>query len=726
MTGLDEAAVESAVEALTERLRDGGPGPVLVQGPSGSGRSAVLRAVAERFPEAVLVDAAGRSADAVVAELIERIGALSSRRPSYRDLIGLGSALRRERAPRTVLVANGELAGSLRSGGEPLVVRALLRTLWYAATEGRLRLVIETGTAAPYDQWPSKPGLTVVPLSDGPGPEQLRELTAAVSAETLAALRALADGQLRRVPAAAWAQLCEAAEVPVDAARLTTLAAELRWLDESRDGIGFSTPALVAELRRPAAEAAAFHSRMTDRLLAGDLAEDWAVRSLPGHAVAAGRFDELLADARAVARVPQSALVEGFRAGYRETGIAPDTHAAALHFLTGYGLEGAPHGEWVARLAHDAFTRGQSERAEELARACPEPLPFRTVWSHWRPAGDFTPPTGPVHHGDVEIVEPVDLDGRLAVVTEGSGDVRLLRDAATGELLAELSDPAYDGPQPVGLPPEAAALTVRPSWGYTYVLPTGADPKAEPLGVLHHPEADYANAVGELLVVTAARGAYAVRLDAGLLREGPHGQLRSVVGAHGRVLPRAFDPSKVADLRGLLERAFGAERLHRPTEDELPAGITDPATRRLLTTVGLPRVEGLSGLWLTPQDGLPVREWESTPDAGQPSGSGPFHLIGDWMGGPLVLDGSDGRVLRMLRPDTPEYQLPRQPLVGRSLESFLAMVGLERQYLRVYRTGGPDTAEVLAELQVQLAGVDGAAAASDVWQYALDPDNRGD
>ncbi|WAL75826.1 SUKH-4 family immunity protein [Kitasatospora sp. YST-16] len=727
MTGRDEAAVETAVETLVGRLQDGGPGLVVVRGAAGSGRSAVLGAVAERFRDAVLVDAAGRSADSVAAELIDRIRPPQRRRfmarDTYGDLTDLVLGLRQDSQPRTVLVANAELAGSLRSGGEPQLMRQVLDTLRIAAEEGWLRLVVERSASGPRDERPSNRAVTVVELPGGAGPEEFRALEEAVSPEVLGALRALANGQLWRAPVAAWAQLCAAAEVPYSGREL----AELPWLAEDEDGIGFVRPALAEQLRYEGAEAAAFHRRMTDLLIADGPAEPWALRSLPGHAAAAGRFDELLADPALLARIPQEALLEAFRACYPD-GIERGTHAAALHFLSGYGLAGAPHGEWVAWLAHDAFTRGDVERAEALAEASPEPLPFRTVWSRWRAPGDFTPPTEPGHQSTVELVDPAEFDGVSVVVTEGSGSLRLVRDAATGRLLAALTEESAESEKSrlVMLPADSAALNIRANYNVTAVLPPGADRKAPALGVFHHPDADWGGAVGDLLVLAGAQGAYAVRLDVDLLREGPEERLRSLLGGDGFLLPKPFDPAEVADARSLLERAFGPERIHRLAADELPAGITHEPTRRLLTEVGVPKAAGLVGLWLTPHEGLPVRAWESTADAEQPPGSGPFHLIGDWMGAPLLLDGSDGRVLRMLNPQSPDYTAPREPLVGSSLESFVTMVALEKQYLEVYRTEGPDTYDVLEELQTQVAGVDRAAAGSDVWQYALESDNWGD
>ncbi|MDR3082133.1 MAG: hypothetical protein LBV60_14615, partial [Streptomyces sp.] len=471
MAGRDEVAVEAAIGALAERLRDSGPGLVVVRGAAGSGRSAVLRALAERFPESVLVDAAGRSADSVAAELIDRIRPPEWRRfmarDTYGDFTDLVLGLRQDSRPRTVLVANAELAGSLRSGGEPRLMRQVLDTLRISAEEGWLQLVVERSASGPRNERRSNRAVTVVELPGGAGPEEFRALEEAVSPEVLGALRALANGQLWRVPVTAWAQLCAAAEVPYNERELTGLP----WLVEDGNGIGFVRPALAEQLRYEGEAAVAFHHRMTDLLLADGPTEPWALQSLPGHMAAAGRFDELLANAALLAKIPQDALLEAFRVCYPD-GIERGTHAVALHFLSGYGLAGAPHGEWVAWLAHDAFTRGDVERAEALAAASPEPLPVRTVWSRWRAAGDFTPPTEPGHQSTVELVDPAEFDGASVVVTEGSGSLRLVRDAATGRLLAALTDESAESEKSrlVMLPADSAALNVRANYNVTAVL----------------------------------------------------------------------------------------------------------------------------------------------------------------------------------------------------------------------------------------------------------------
>ncbi|MFD7641395.1 SUKH-4 family immunity protein [Kitasatospora sp. NPDC059795] len=672
-------------------------------GPAGSGKSAVLAGIAEAFPEAVVIDAADRGADSVAQELVDRTRAL--RRRGYGTLSDLERALRRDRTPRTVLLANTQRAGTLSCGGGAERLRAVVAALTTPAEEGRLQLVVEQAQPpAPPAAEPAGYWLEVLRLPGGTGPEELAALTSAVPPQTLAALRALANAQLRRVPVAAWAELCRAADVPVTEADLLALPAEP--LVRAADGtVGLERPALVEELRYTPAEAAAFHARMTEHLLAADLTDPWAARSLPGHAVEAGRFDDLLDDPRALAHVPQDALVEALRAAYADGQFRYGTHAAALRYLLGYGLAGAPHGEWIARLAHDAHTRGQSGRAEALAAACPEPLTFRTVWSRWSPPGAFTPRTEPWHTEEIDRVYAAELRGTPVVVTEDEEENAFVSDAATGRPIG-----AAEGQ----LAPVDAALTVKAGRGYATVLD---GPDGAPLGLFHHPDAETCGAVGDLLVLAGDRGVYAVRPDVTLLRDAPEDRLVPLVGPFGRQMPRRYDPAEQPDLRQLLEQAFGAGQLHRI--DTVPDGITHGPTRDLLATVGLPAVDSPTGYWLTPGDGLPARPW---PDGVERAGTGPYHLLGGWLGADLVLDGSDGRVLRMMPAHWPATTRPRDPLIGTTLERFLTMIALQAQYLTVYWPREADSLDLLTELRTRVAGIDPDAAATDSWQHVLEPD----
>ncbi|MFJ5231292.1 SUKH-4 family immunity protein [Kitasatospora sp. NPDC088391] len=525
-----------------------------------------------------------------------------------------------------------------------------------------------------------------------------------------AALRALAHARLRLVPAEGWDELCRAADVDPAERRA---AADSHWVLRRPDGFALHARAPVEELRQgPGPSSAAVHARMTDRLLtATGPVTGWAARSLPGHALAAGRLDGLLADPRALARVPQDALLDALDTAYEGRTAEHGSHAAALAYLAGLALDGVPHGEWVARLAHDARLRGQSARAEALAAACPEPLPFRTVWAHWRPNGDSDPLADPWHTAEIHTVAAAEYRGVPAVLTEDEDDVRFVRSAATGVLLAGPldTDPAdlrrTPGPDPA----------VRSRGRATELTDRSGAPRT-----FRHPDADESGAVGALLVLADERGACAVRVDPDLLdpRPRPPGNR---VGRHLRLAPRRHDPADLPPLPDLLTRVFGPHRLHR--FDPAPATVTDPVARDLLATVGLPSFESGAGYWLTPEDGLPEQPWAPRPGAERPPGAGPFHLIGGWLGAHLVLDGSDGRVLRMIPAHWPADSFPAEPLIGTTLPRFLTAVALQEQYRALDRTSGAlDRDELAAELALRLPGIDPEAVATDSWQHVLGSD----
>ncbi|KJK56697.1 SUKH-4 family immunity protein [Saccharothrix sp. ST-888] len=721
----DEAVLAAAVEEARGWLT--GPeraGRLYVGGVSGAaqaGRTALLEALRAEFPEALYLDAGGLSAEGLVRGLVEQLD--PAQQNGLDSLDDLERLFRSDKEPRIVLVANTQWAGALSTSGEPARVAEVLTALGYARERAPFKLITEVASV------PQSPpaGCRVIELPGSSRSEIAESVRQGLPPRAVLALRALAHAQLRAVPVEAWAALCRAAEVEVAEDELLGWADELPWLSVTAAGlIGFRSAAVAPALRElPGTASESVHRRMAAALQSGTPA-DWASRSLPGHAAAAGSFDDLLADPAVLARIPQEALLEGFGAGY-PAGIAQGTHAAALHYLAGCGPAGVSHGEWVAWLSHDAFTRGRFERAAQLAEASPEPLPFTTVWSHWRASGDFTRPAAGLTTEPIGVAA-VSWAGSPAVFAEDEDGNALVRAAATGELLAGPLA-AEEEPDELELLPEDSPAA--PRW---LIEADGQDAEVfdagdgRRLGVLRHPGTGQFGVVGDLVVVAGSQGTCALRIEPSRLRQEPGRRPTLSALPYGEVLARPYEGAEREDTRALLERVFGPEDVHRLRPADVPAGVGHEPTRRVLTEVGVPEVAGLIGLWLDPltAEGLGPRPWESVEEAQQPDGSGPFYSLGEWMGCPLLLDGADGRVLRMLPADASEWQHPREPLVGTDLRSFLTMVALESWYLDVHRAyRGPDQDEVLAELRLRLAGVDPEAAARDCWEYALEPDNWG-
>ncbi|MFI5528016.1 SUKH-4 family immunity protein [Kitasatospora sp. NPDC051853] len=100
-----------------------------------------------------------------------------------------------------------------------------------------------------------------------------------------------------------------------------------------------------------------------------------------------------------------------------------------------------------------------------------------------------------------------------------------------------------------------------------------------------------------------------------------------------------------------LEQVFGVDGLWRPSEAELPDGLTHRPTRFFLTTVGLPAVRigrlGLDARFLR-QDGLWVQRADELYSGSRPQGDGaPSDVCIKLMEHPdfhFVLDGESGAV----------------------------------------------------------------------------------
>ncbi|MFB6557279.1 SUKH-4 family immunity protein, partial [Streptomyces sp. NPDC056405] len=305
--------------------------------------------------------------------------------------------------------------------------------------------------------------------------------------------------------------------------------------------------------------------------------------------------------------------------------------------------------------------------------------PWKALWTHWRPPGAC-------HHsylrpGPVGTPFSVRWQGRPAVLS--SGDHVHVWDLASGALLA--------GPWPGG---EEFPVEARPALTWA----AGDHPTPGPVSVRELSRAaDTAEAVdGALedllhtcldtgvalspelpvpLVLSGPGGLFAVQPQPGVDRtafDEPGGQpLLGTLTATEAATPADAPAPSPHDLAAI----YGTEVYVTTAPEDLPEGLTDPTARQVLTGTGLPEFDD-QGLALQPTGPGFLQEvpWpEDHPE--QPDDEGPFHRLGQWMGGHVVLDGPSGHVLRC-PTDYDDPTAENGVLVATDLENFLTMAAL--------------------------------------------------
>lgn len=692
-------------------------GFLFVDGPAGSGKSALLRDFAEATPEAVHVDAAGLSTEAVLDAVMRSLGV------SYGDYRGaefLAEEME-EQDPNhsVVLVSNTQWAGRTRSTTEPWhTAEHLAGTLGIDFKTTGVRFVIEIDS-------------TVCDLSPRNRHPLLLAARAHVPDEEVDSLPprwrtgvlALALAEPRRVRFEEWQMLCSALGVEFARDELQELAEELRFVSVEAGNdlpVSLTQDSLAHRLRSeyPAEAFQAFQNAVVDRLAActeTDPLTDYLARALPAHAAAAGRFEELLSDPGRLADCRHTALVEALPVAFPD-GVPAGTFAADLHYLDSLGVAPSSHEEWLSLLQLVALSQGDTERA----RALTEPfgsLPWRTVWTNWRAPGRLDR-CGP----RIPAVKRLSANAPAHTVTSAfAGGRSLTWDVATGQSVEPDSDSAHTGTADAAAPPSQWQADA-PSWNLLRVH-LRATPSV--LCAVQAPGVRDATCVGRSVIMAGDRGLYAIEPD-------PHHTQSSsprplpAVGPRCKITPRPFDEAACRPTRTRVLDVFDEDTVPTIPAERLPPGLAHEPTRRFLTEVGLPAVSGFYSLNTHNVLGTGLNEhtWEGTKEFPTPVGEGPFYDLGTWIGGVLLLDGPTGRVLRQTRPNAVDGDSPGDPLAGSSLASFVAMLCLQWEYMRAYTTsGGLDGADLLAELTAWLAELDPAAAATRNWGHVLDEDN---
>ncbi|WP_327665319.1 SUKH-4 family immunity protein [Streptomyces sp. NBC_00498] len=697
--------------------RAGGRGgsAAYVVAPVGADTGGVMRRVHEDVPGSVLVDAAGLSAEQVVRGVLKSLGveADSGKRGALRTALG---ALREE---RLVVLVNTRRAGVTRRSYEPerLITWALP---WL--TRGKVAVVTDTDPEF-LPRGMSDDCVFRLPVGD------------VAIADAPAALRALALAEPRIVPFPVWAELIAglSGDCQIELDEFAHEHADVLAIGPL--GVSFVDENVAEELRRRTDpdELARTNRHLVDWLLqraATDFRhpEGWARSNAIGlyaaaglamHAVQAGTYDELLRDGRAVAHLPQTALMDAARS--RSLVVFGNTPAADAIHLWGWGVVPRGQGEWASWLHLMASSRGDNEFASTVA-ASGLALPWRTKWAHWRQPGGYH--VRFLEAGRFVRLTEVRWQGRPAVAAlqqrtvDGEPEPYVtVRDLESGELVAgpwNRDEALLEHRSELAMPDGSA--TTHPA-RLSELFADAAPPRDKDAFVL--PCAPLA--VGGVVVFGGDLGLVAIRAQGAGLADTFGSRHAPLTGSYADASPSSpvdAAPPSHTDLVAL----FGAEDVMEAEPEELPDELTHQPTRELLLEFGLPDLhEGAMAL-LPYGDGDvdPLDEVEWPEDVEAVAERGPFFQIGRWMGGELVVDGPTGRILRVPSGSDEEY-LAGLP-AARGLEEFLTMVALFVTGLRtrsLLPPLSPEREEIPYWVLGALSDVDEAGSEQPAWSYVL-------
>ncbi|MGW5247176.1 SUKH-4 family immunity protein [Streptomyces sp. NPDC004129] len=683
-----------------------------VNGPSGTGKTEALRAVAETTPETSLLDTTGLSTEHVMDSVMRVLGV------SYGDSGDVGllvDDIRDQRLSRVLLVANAQWAGRTRSTTEPQRVAGLLaQALGSPYEKSGVKVVIEVDSSIhARSDWIRSP------LTLSTRPDVIRLDIHSLPSRHRTAVQALALAELRSVRFEEWRVLCSVLGVELGDSELRDIAAELGLVSVGDNcdpavSLPYESDAHALRAQVPAEQLHAFYRAVVDQLFScgdDDPLSDYLARALPAHAAVAGRFEELLSRPPVLAKCDHTALIEALPVAFPQ-GVPAGTHAADLHYFDALGVAPSSHAEWLSLLHLLALSQGDPERAHALT-ASAGPLPWRTVWTNWRAPGRLRA-SGP----RTDAIDVLRSDTANSTVTSISGNgTEQTWDAITGRL----TQPGGPGSAPHSDEPRGL-WRAEASWNVVRLQPETAPAESR---FVQAPTLRDAACVGELVVLGGNRGLYAIKPDLDYTDTAPLHALPAV-GPRGRITPRPYDEAACRPTRQRVLDIWPAKHIPTLPADQLPSGLTHEPTRRFLTEVGFPAVSDFYGLDTHNLVGTGLAEhgWEGTKSFNKPVGDGPFYALGTWIGGVLLLDGPTGRVLRQTQPSAVDGNDPGEPLTGSSLAQFVAMVCLQWEYMLAYTTsGGLDGTDLLAELTTWLTAVDPAAAATQNWGHVLDQDN---
>lgn len=379
------------------------------------------------------------------------------------------------------------------------------------------------------------------------------------------------------------------------------------------------------------------------------------------------------------------------------------------------GVDSLGQGEWASWLHLMSTAHGDHALAQGIERSGLA-LPWRTRWTRWRPPGGVR--AGYMRPGAVQKVSVTPVPGRGAVVSEGMWDTRFhVWDARTGELLA--------GPWPGGIPEPGQA---QPQWPVGEA--TGATQPWVQLTAYGNVEPAFLTAavrVDDTVVQAGMGGLFAIE-------PAEPSRFQEITPVHGEPFLAAFGTAVEATPEtwstpdpDLLAAVFGAGAVRRVPEADLPDGLRDEETRRVLAEIGLPAFTGAE-MSLPPADEQDWAEltlddlWGDADEDVIPesAGDGPYFRLGIWMGGAIVLDGEEGTVYRAPADEYDDHG----PLVAVSLGAFLAMLQtyVLLRCLLTMASSRAERDELKEQIETELYWIDEEGAESSAWASALQDD----
>ncbi|MGW4753942.1 SUKH-4 family immunity protein [Streptomyces chartreusis] len=279
-------------------------------------------------------------------------------------------------------------------------------------------------------------------------------------------------------------------------------------------------------------------------------------------------LDDVLADPARLLTADRAAVRDRIAAAADADGVGREVFLQAEAIFGGADVAPAEFASW---LHFAAVATGHKEYAEGIAKAEPG-MPWRTVWAWWRPANRFT--AHPSLNGDYYQVRRRLHEGReLVEVVDWRGPLRL--DAETGRrVTVEDEQTLSDADLP------RAALDASALYEWALTAPEGwegAVAFAVDGGRTRH-------------LVQSPHGIAVVETDADVLQDWPRG--KGIDSTSSEEPPPGPAPATRRPTGPLtaarVDDAFGERHVLRLAEDDLPAALEHPGSRRHLREIGLP------------------------------------------------------------------------------------------------------------------------------------------